>query len=329
MADTLSTLENIRIKVRRLTKSPSTAQISNDTIDNYVNTFILYDFPEHVRLFSLRSTFTFYTTPYQDVYETTTTDDTSLLYDFKDKYTGIYSPVYINGYLCSFTQSQTEFYANYSPVQHEETIGTGDGATANYASTLTSYPVLRSRLTFSTRDGDGDPLIAYDDGSGSITGDVDAGGTNEIDYETGEYDFTFDENAGDGESVYANYVPYTAARPTTLFYFDNKITLRPVPDKSYRVDITVDKRPTALIEDDDNPELTQWWQFFAIGASRKILQDRMDMESVALLEPEFREQELLILRRTIAQQSTQQVATIYNTYSNFDPADPFKDGRTR
>jgi hypothetical protein len=43
MAD--STLGAIRTKVRRLTRSPNTAQITDNQIDEYVNTFILYDFP--------------------------------------------------------------------------------------------------------------------------------------------------------------------------------------------------------------------------------------------------------------------------------------------
>jgi len=60
---TLSTLEQIRIKVRRLTRSPSTSQITDASINDYINTFILYDFPEHLKTSYLRKTFTFYTEP--------------------------------------------------------------------------------------------------------------------------------------------------------------------------------------------------------------------------------------------------------------------------
>jgi hypothetical protein len=70
MAD--STLQAIRTKIRRLTRKPSVNQISNADIDEYVNTFIQYDMPEHLRLFSLRETHTFYTTPNVDTYATNT-----------------------------------------------------------------------------------------------------------------------------------------------------------------------------------------------------------------------------------------------------------------
>lgn len=37
----------------------------------------------------------------------------------------------------------------------------------------------------------------------------------------------------------------------------------------------------------------------------------MDIDSVALIEPEYKKQEALVLRRTIVQNTTQRVATIY------------------
>ena len=66
MAD--STLAAVRLKVRRLTRSPSAAQISDATIDEYINTFIQYDFPEHLRLFTLKTTFNFFVQPNIDTY---------------------------------------------------------------------------------------------------------------------------------------------------------------------------------------------------------------------------------------------------------------------
>ena len=38
-----STLQTIRTKVRRLTRTPSTAQLSDDDLDQYINTFVVYD----------------------------------------------------------------------------------------------------------------------------------------------------------------------------------------------------------------------------------------------------------------------------------------------
>ena len=40
-----STLADIRSKVRRITARPSALQITDAEIDNYINTFYIYDFP--------------------------------------------------------------------------------------------------------------------------------------------------------------------------------------------------------------------------------------------------------------------------------------------
>jgi len=45
-----STLETIKIKVRRLTRSPSEAQLSDADLNQYINTFLIYDLPEHLAL---------------------------------------------------------------------------------------------------------------------------------------------------------------------------------------------------------------------------------------------------------------------------------------
>ena len=87
-----STLQAIQTKVRRLTRKPSTAQISDTDLQNYINTFVVYDFPEQLRTFNLRKTFTFFTNPLQDVYITDSTlPQTNPLYNFQNIYlTSIY-----------------------------------------------------------------------------------------------------------------------------------------------------------------------------------------------------------------------------------------------
>lgn len=54
-----ATLQDIRLKVRRITKSPNANQITDQQIDDYVNNFYIYDFPEHLRLFQLREIYEF------------------------------------------------------------------------------------------------------------------------------------------------------------------------------------------------------------------------------------------------------------------------------
>src|SRR6202158_3665681 len=94
-----NTLSAIETKVRRLTRSPSTAQLSQADLDNYINTFVVYDFPEQLRTFNLRTQFTFYTNPGQDVYPTDIDSfggvTTNPLYNFQNLYLTVHPPFYV------------------------------------------------------------------------------------------------------------------------------------------------------------------------------------------------------------------------------------------
>lgn len=72
-----ATLNDIRLKVRRITKSPSAAQITDVQLDQYINTYFIYDFPEELRLFDLRDTVRFFTKPNVDQYAVPGADSVS------------------------------------------------------------------------------------------------------------------------------------------------------------------------------------------------------------------------------------------------------------
>ena len=321
-------LETIRTKIRRLTRSPSAAQITNDQIDEYVNTFVLYDIPEHLRLFSLHTTLTFYTQPYVDTYQTNTVLATDPMYNFKDKYTTVNPPMYVAGYYMAFSQSQDEFRASYPNINSVQSIGTtGNGVTTNYTGTLSAKPILQSEVLFTSIDSDNKGIVLKDipredvaTGLPTQIGDLvtpDAAfSRGEINYVTGVYDITFPTPPANGAAIYSQTVPYQAARPSMVLYYDNKFTMRPVPDKAYKVTVEAYVRPTALIDGAD-PELEQWHQYISYGAAKKVLEDRMDMESVQMIMPEFKEQERLVLRRTLVQQSNERTQTIYSGNSDY------------
>jgi len=307
--NTLSTLEQIRIKIRRLTRTPSSAQLSDDDIDNYVNNFVLYDFPAHLIAPSLTEVLTFYTDPYIDTYSTNTADPNNPLYNFKNEYVGVKGPAYISGCQAYLSFSLEQFYNAYPRVQFRELIGTGDGVTTNFSGTLSDFPVLRENVLISAIDNNDSGLEGHDDGEGNFEGDVVAGGT--IDYVTGDYDITFTLAVKSGEDVYANTMPYVPTLPTNILYFKDEFTLRPIPDRPYRVDVTCYRRPTEFLNADDMPELSQWWQYIAYGAAKKVFEDRMDIDSIQKIMPEFKNQELLINRKRIKENSQKRAATIY------------------
>lgn len=322
----LADLATIRTKVRRLTRSPSIAQISDADIDQYINTFVVYDLPEHLRLFDLRTTLTFYTEPFIDTYDTNTVDPTSPLYDFKNKYISIHEPCFIAGYQQFYSQSREQFYGIYPQVNSIQTIGYGDGATINFTGTLpfgqsTTTPltgphILQNHVTLTSVGANGEKIVAtdipVDTKFGQLVGTV-APGVNQIDYLVGTYDVTFSIAPANGVVVTAAYIPYQAALPQAVLYYQDKFIVRPVPDKSYPVNLEAYVVPTEFLTaaPTQNPDINQWWQYIAYGASKKVFEDRMDTESVQQIMPEFKQQERLVVRKTIVQYTNERAATIY------------------
>ena len=300
MAD--STLTAIRTKVRRLTRSPSTTQLSNSQIDEYVNTFIQYDLPGHLKLFTQTENFVFYTEPDVAVYGTSVINP--------NIYINVDQPVYIDGRQATFLQSQEQFYGLYpKTLQKSATGDTGDGATVTFTGTLSDIPILKNHVSFTAIDTNNDGLTLYDDGAGTLSGD----GTGTINYLTGAYSLTFSAAPATSDVIYSHTHAYEASRPDTIMYFNNEMVLRPVPDQSYRVEMQVYVRPSELLAASSSPDLEQWWQYIAYGAAKKVFEDRTDIESVALITPELKQQEILANRRTINQISKQRTATIYNS----------------
>ena len=347
-----STLQQIYTKVRRLVRAPSAQQLSDDEINNYVNTFLLYDLPETLRLFNLRKTFTFYTTPYVDTYPLGNVDEgvnpDNQFYNFKNKYITIHPPLYIAGFQRFYTQSREQFFGMYPQIQSITTSVLGNGVQTRFVgnlpsnSTVPNSTILRGSVLFNSIDTWNNGVAYYDvpfvDGAHAayplavppIAGGpnfptfgelvaVNAAPTgifdpnNYVNYVTGQYVVTFAIPPGAGEQVFAQSVPTVIAMPQAMLEFDDVLTLRPVPDQVYKVNFEVYVQPIELLSTNlaQEPELQQWAQYIAYGSTLKIFQDRMDMESIQNIMPEFKRQELFCLRRTIVQLTNQRTATIF------------------
>jgi len=331
-----STLQTIRTKVRRLTRTPSTSQLSDAQLDQYINTFILYDFPEHLRLFSLRTLLTFYTQPGVDVYETNTTVTTDPLYNFNNKYVAIHPPLFIAGIQCFYTQWRDVFYGMWPQTNTiKDTLLRGNNSSGPFTGTLispsTGIPfILQKSVNFNCLDTNGTSMIMVDVPISNTIGNLTQANAplvppfdtiqnpaNYINYVTGQYVITFPANTQNSATVWFEGILYQPGKPISILYYDNKFTIRPVPDKTYSVQIEVDIRPTVLMESTQIPELAQWWQYIAYGASKKIFEDRADSDSVQQIMPEFKQQERLVLRTTLVQQANERTITIYTQGKNF------------
>lgn len=303
-------LQAIRLKVRRITKSPSQQQLSDAEIDEYVNTFLLYSFPEELRLQTLRTNYVFYTDPYIDTYN----------FDV-DNFVSVEPPVYVGGYECWYTMSQTEMYRIYPKVAFVTQVATGDGVTTAYTFTLSATPVLRNQVTISAITAANAGIQANDDGNGLIVGDA----TGTINYVTGVVNLTFTSPPAASSAINAETVPYNPSRPVTVLFFQNQFILRPVPDQVYKVEIMAYENPVELIASGQSPELKAWWELIAIGASMKIFTDRREIEQYQQYKPLYDEQLMYAVRRTIQQQTSQRSSTIYTENSQWPRGNYFNN----
>jgi len=153
----LSTLQAIRQKVRNVTARPSANQISDDEIDFYINTFYLYDFPEHLRLQSLRRNYVFFTKPNIEKYDFPT-----------EMYISNNAPIFVGGYQVGFYQDQSTFYGLWPKINFTQLVGTGDGITSTpVLAALSNLPVVPESVSLSTIVG-GESVSYLDDGEGAF-----------------------------------------------------------------------------------------------------------------------------------------------------------------
>lgn len=340
-----NTLADIRTKIRRITARPSSVQISDAEIDKYINTFYVYDMPEHLKMESLRYAYQFTTTANIPVYDFPT-----------DLYLTAMPPVYIGGYQSYMTQSRANFFRiNPSLNFLQQQVYTGNGTFGPYTGQfLTNTPIVPgfkpnppgaysdSTVTDiaakfvnwnvvvsalgapDATSGISPSITLIDDGQGNLfdptdTGTLPAFKRGTVNYLTGAIDITtFASVIPTGNAINVQYIPYVASRPQSCVFFQDQIILYPIPDQAYTVSFEAYKFPTAFLGNaptTETAQLKEWWQLLAYGAADKIFSDNADMENMAKFRPLLDEQMNLCLRRTIVQQTSERTSTIYTENS--------------
>lgn len=350
------TLTRIQKKIRLLTRSASEDQLSTPDLNDYINTAVVYDFPEILRTFNLRTTFTFYTNPGQDVYNTDIASfagaTTNPLYNFQNNYISVHQPFYIGGYQSFFSQSQEQFYAIYPKVTNIASNGlSGNGSSGPFTGVINSQQaivpsgvtqnisLLQGQVLFNAigSPGTGEeigmalvdvPVVdavsgfkttignLYDPNSAAYQTALQTPPTvvnpnNNINYLTGAFTINFTNNTVAGTPINSMSVPQIQTIPQAVLYYSNEFTIRPVPDQVYAINFEVYQRPTALLANNQVPELEEYWQYIAYLAGLKIFQDRGDVESAAAIMPELKRQESFCQRRSLVQWANERTSTIY------------------
>ena len=260
-----NTLSDIITKVRRVTGRPSQNQISDVEIIRYVNTFYVYDMPEHLKMESLLYNYEFTTTANIPTYDLPT-----------DTYLTAMPPVYIGGYQSYMTQSRQNFF-RINPALNflQQQVYTSSGTTGPYTGQfLTNLPItpgfkpnppgayvkpwsalndipaaslnwnvlVAANGSPDTTSGITPSYSLVDDGQGNLFAPTDTTinplfkrGT--INYITGALNIiNFVDSSGtpvtipSGNPINAQYVPYVASRPQSVVFFQDQFILYPIPD---------------------------------------------------------------------------------------------------
>lgn len=333
----IGTLRDIITKARKLSGTATDFQLTDAQIIDYINSFYLYDFPAQFRSLKLKDEYYFTTKQGQDVYP----------FD-SEGYTTVQGPVYCEQRPISLYHTPENFWPLWQYWQFTETVDQGDGTQGPYSGTLQSVPIIRSannnpsNITYpisrmmnilftANNTANFTTYNITDDGNGNlITIDMDgvADGTpvGTINYRTGAFTFTLPvgKTVTAGNDIIAEYNPTNMAMPQAILFFQNQFTLRPVPDKGYAISLVAYRQPSqALLKSTEGtsdftgvPELIEWWECLACGAAKKIYEDRLDTDGIAVMDKMLEERYQVAYTRTWAELGKQQTSTIFRAQLN-------------
>ncbi len=135
---------------------------------------------------------------------------------------------------------------------------------------------------------------------------------NTVNYLTGVANVTFPSSVPAGVNIMAQCYYFQAGLPRSVLFYDNVLTLRSPPDKQYLVELDAYMTPAAFLTSAEAIPFAYMSEYIARGAARKILSDTGDIEQFQFYEPLFREQEMLVWKRSQRIQTSTRTPTIYS-----------------
>lgn len=225
------TLSQIGNTVRNVTGSPSTDQISNATLNNYINSYYVNKMPFELKEQIQLDFYDFFVFPGVQTYP------------FSGSFLTDQPGAYADGYGLIFYQDPDIFYQDFPQQYAADVVGTGDGVTNLFSGGLQNPPVLigspyftdgtqvlqanttqNATQTIAVGDGTANylgtlgavPIVAgtltitdgiesfVDNGAGLLTGNL--GGVGSINYTTGSWTLSFASVVAIGISIVSTYV---------------------------------------------------------------------------------------------------------------------------
>lgn len=174
-----------------------------------------------------------------------------------------------------------------------------------------TYTVLSANATTVTINVDSTGFTAY------VSGGTISSIQNVINYFTGVVtDLFFPVSIPSGNNINVQCYYFASGLPRMILYNNNTLTLRSPPDKQYLVELDAYLSPAAFLSTDSAVQFGYMSEYIARGAARKILSDTGDVEQFQFYEPLFREQELLVWKRSQRQWTSTRTQTIYSQGNN-------------
>jgi hypothetical protein len=115
-----------------------------------------------------------------------------------------------------------------------------------------------------------------------------------------------------GQEIAVQVLYFQTGLPRSILYYNNTLTLRSPPDKQYLVQLDAYLSPAAFMASTQAIPFAYMAEYIARGAARKILSDTGDVEQFMFYEPLFKEQELLVWKRSQRQWTNNRTPTIYS-----------------
>jgi hypothetical protein len=135
---------------------------------------------------------------------------------------------------------------------------------------------------------------------------------NTVNYFTGQTTLNFNQAIPVGADISAQCFYLQCGLPRSIMYHNNVITLRSPPDTQYLVELDAYLSPSAFFNTSQSIPFAYMSEYIARGAARKILSDTGDVDQFNFYEPLFKEQEILVWKRSQRQFTSNRTPTIYS-----------------
>lgn len=136
--------------------------------------------------------------------------------------------------------------------------------------------------------------------------------SNTVNYLTGTATVTFPVAIPSGNAINASCFYFNTGLPRAILYYNNTFTFRSPPSSQWLVEVDAYLSPAAFLNTSGAIPYGYMAEYIARGAARKILADTGDVEQFMFYEPLFKEQELLVWKRSQRQWTASRTNTIYS-----------------